>query len=398
MSDWMEDAVREEWDDDKLGYFVTQVEITAEISKSETLPWEVLAGLFRDKWSQLSEGIADNSPLLLPDEMDEWDNWEGSSIPWKGMEDLRDAYNLMDEEKLIGALISFETDAQTLLSIEMTRILDQKIQRGLFQGKEPYDGWPYVQGHEYEESGLDTVGFQDFKTFLVQVHRAQERYKELEQGLTDNTKGCRERRAFYRQCERWYEFLDLQDDEEKRPETLHLTVVGHPDPAESACAGQEVESGAQQTADYIGLRLGLKLSEDDKRIDGDLLRIPTGVAGRRKEHGVWWEWPSEEGELAVSLEEIRLESRVEEPKKILGRSSPLAFCAYLHRYGAADEVDAKRWCVMHAFERDRPSSARVGTGDAARARKELVGETLLFELERPLPGPIARLKAPKRKR
>ena len=65
--------------------------------------------------------------------------------------------------------------------------------------------------------------------------------------------------------------------------------------------------------------------------------------------------------------------------KALGMYSPLAFCAYLHRYGNGREQN-KTWYATHGFERQ-----------ARDAPTQTVGDMLVFRLRRPLPEPIPRL-------
>ena len=61
----------------------------------------------------------------------------------------------------------------------------------------------------------------------------------------------------------------------------------------------------------------------------------------------------------------------------MGQASPLAFCAYLQRYG--DPYDGqKTWRVTHSFDIPGLSSSDRRT----------IGERLKFELARRMPKPI----------
>ena len=380
----MEDAIRQSWDQDRLGRFVFDRKATGSIGKTGEQPWDVVAGLFRDKWLTLSEEIGRN--VALPERFDLPDSKGGVAVSWGGLQDLREAYRIDDEDRLTGALVRFEERAQSLLSVELSRIL-YDIQERSFRGDQPLDGWPYLEGEAYGPNALDTVGFREFVEFLVKIHRAKEAFREVESSLTDRAPGRRERKELYRVCEEWFKFLELEDNLRVQPSPLEVTVQGDTDATAAPFGRERVDETAQFVARYIVMNLGLTLGKDERAGEGTDLRIHTETDEKVKTRHATWDWPTGGGELSVKLEDMLPGVKVVQPSKMLGRSSPLALCAYLHRYGKSYSGDATRWFVVHAFERDLAASE----AESSRMKKSRVGEKIVFKLERGLPEPIAKL-------
>ena len=378
VSSWMDDAVSRAWNAREGGDFVFARQRHRGRTGSTEHPWQSIASEFREAWMEVAEAIGRNADL--PTQFEE--PWSSTAIPWNRVAELRAAYGLEDEDRLTGALVRFEEQAQRLLSTELTSVLCN-TQRTYFKRDKPFDGWPYVGGQRYEPTGLKTVDFRKFKEFLVVMHRARAAFQDLEDQLPDDAPGRRERRAFYGACEGWFKFLDLSDDLRAEPVVLNVTIKGE-DAIDPPFGQERVDETAQFAAKYFTLDLGLTLSEADRAGGDDVLRIATEYQYKIRQRKATWEWRSTGKELTVGLEE-GLGNIAGSSKKILGRSSPLALCAYLHRYGRS-YGDPKTWYVSHAFEQ----TEQVGApGDAARRKK--VGEKAVFMLGRGLPDPIPEL-------
>jgi hypothetical protein len=362
VSSWFRASVVQRWDSTDLGYFATGTRAdTADVAANEA-PWETIGADFHQAWSKLAEAIAANSRL---------DRRVGeASISWGELGKLREDYGLEDE-RLTKELLEFELWARELLSTRLTQLLVE-IQRDHLGDANPDGGWPYIPGEKYTRSGLDTVDFPRFVDFLIAVDRVKEDFRELEEGLRDDFPGVKDRREFYETCDRWYSFLRLADDTGALPEELRLTIYGD-DPLKDPFR-QSLDDGCQYAARWLSLDLGT---------GGGVVRTACARENWQREgHEVTWPWRgNREGELQVGLAEV-LAGVGYAGAKTLGEYSPLAMCAYLHRYG--NSQDQMTWYVTHAFDVER--RARDGS-----VQKQQVGQKLRLELARPLPGPIRKL-------
>lgn len=184
---------------------------------------------------------------------------------------------------------------------------------------------------------------------------------------------------FYRSCEEWFKFLGLKDEPTPTPEQLQLTVLSE-DPLTQPFGKESVSDTCQHTARWLTLDLGLVLGRDATSSGAGVLRIACERQYKRFEgHSVTWPWDPKPGKmLTVSLQDPL--PGVRDPgSKTLGTHSPLALCAYLHRYGVGHNQN-KTWYVTHSFERESSEGA-----------KQTVGDKLVFKLAQPLPEPVAKL-------
>ena len=84
-------------------------------------------------------------------------------------------------------------------------------------------------------------------------------------------------------------------------------------------------------------------------------------------------------------------SLVSKSPSILGTSSPLALCAYLHRYAKYDDQNGV-WVSSHAIDLAQAFRA-AGTADLIPPDgKTRMGAKFTYRLERVMPEPIQRLQ------
>jgi hypothetical protein len=145
--------------------------------------------------------------------------------------------------------------------------------------------------------------------------------------------------------------------------------------------------------------------QDDKQpgvSERSPMRISTLARGDAGARIAWWRWESAGSGVTLKMQ---LAGGIQgEGKKtaypdsiqpiILGNSSPLALCAYLHRYATYDEQNGV-WFSSHAIDL-AAAFKKAGTGDLTPPDgKTRMGAKFTFKLDRPMPAPIQRLnKAP----
>jgi hypothetical protein len=170
------------------------------------------------------------------------------------------------------------------------------------------------------------------------------------------------------------------------------------DPVTPPFGQERVEDTAQHYYDAVALDLGLCIKEGDQPCSTDRpLRIPTLTEQRKGVRRTIWKWTTRPGnpELTVALVDGRRREGVSQNypslTRTLGQSSPLALCAYLHRYGVRSDDE---WVTSHGFDLPR-EFVNKGVGHlkgTVDPDKTFVGEKYIFTLERPLPDPIAKLQ------
>jgi len=371
-------ALSREWDARANGGFVLNHPIAADDRLEERPPWELITRKFE-------AALADvNMPIRKYGELPRQflqgsatDLKPLSPIPWSRVPELRETYGLTDE-RLTGAVVSFEKRAQDLLSAELTKIL-YDIQRGYFHEVRPRadEGWPYLPGDRYDVTGLHTVDFVNFKNFLVEMVRAKLVFEQLEQSLPTGAPGRAARLAFYQGCAAWYEFLGLVNERDPAATDLKLVVEGE-DPTVEPFGRERVGDSAQQDYGKLILELGLSMDQPDKTIPRGALALATLTEEKMKRRSGRWRWSQRStDDVTVELTGDVSGRGRGDLRKTIGQASPLAFCAYLQRYG--DPYDARKtWRVTHSFDIQ---------GLAGGARRT-IGERLKFELPRHLPEPI----------
>ncbi|MGB2988228.1 MAG: type VI secretion protein IcmF/TssM N-terminal domain-containing protein [Phycisphaerae bacterium] len=379
---WLNTSRNGHWDEE-LGLFVYNAKVPFD-DPDVTAPWEPIPEDFMKQWLEVAEGIADHAKLPTQFEDIDVDEYSPTgSIPWGQMQKLREKHGL-DDERLTRQLVEFEDHAQKLLSVALTECL-VGIQKKYFQAKTPRDGWPYLMGEPYSPNALDTVDFNDFKSFLVQVHRADKAFKDHDRTLLKEAPGRKERREFFDRCKDWYEFLGLKDEIGSEEENLRVSIRAL-DPVGEPYGKETVDDGPQHVYGYFVLDLGLKLDAKDDEFGDGALWIATTTEKRMRERQVLWEWKrGTVGKLWVRLK--RPEGGRSPLERELGEASPLAFCAYLHQYGKSYD-NGKIWYVTHPFDLE----------DKPLPDTRFVGERVEFTLDRRLPEPIPKLTVTRPKR
>ena len=399
VASWMQRAIEQYWPRE-LGRFAvdarmpSESEVKAEPGKP---PWQVLSDEHIRRWKELTKGIAARGALPSKFDSDAREK-DPKAIPWGSIATLRREARI-DDEKLTGQLLAFERKAQGLLSKALTETLCG-VQARYFRDLEPFDGWPYLNASADTPKALETVDFADFKGFVREMERAWKAFEVLEDALPQDEPLRGPRLEFYRECQVWARFLQLND--QLMPSPLVVEVEGA-DPVTEPFGKERVQDTAQMYYDAVTLDLALAISkEGEPGASGEEpLRIPTLAADKlNKPRKALWRWGVRTGGtgLSVSLVDGRGPeggggSRYPSITHALGESSPLALCAYLHRHGVHS---GDQWVTSHAFElvtelKQRGQGNLVSTLDPG---KTTVGEKFLFRLERPLPDPVRKLSRP----
>lgn len=390
--DLLAGAFREHW---THGAFVRDARAPAGGGGASARPWEALAAEVAARWSHWGGAVGVNA--VLPDRFDDGVSElpPTSDIPWKGLPELRAEAGLR-EERLTQQLVEFQAKAQAALSAELTRILC-RVQDRYFAQQVPFEGWPYLNPEGKELTALQTVDFEQFLKFLGETRRAADALRPLDQGLPDADLR-RARQAFLAACEQWRTFLGLTAQGGTTP--LEVSVWTE-DPVGEPYGKERVDDAAQHYYRNVRLSVALRLQESGDRAAIRPLEFRTVERGQARAVRTVWEWTrANVAELTFELVDgIQPEGRdfrfpAIRPR-VLGEPGPLAFCAYLHRYGRY--VD-RNWIVTHGVDlaaKFRETSQPELAGQVPNDRP-IVGEKFVFQLPsgRNLPAPIPRLEAP----
>jgi hypothetical protein len=315
-------------------------------------------------------------------------------IPWSDIADLRKETGLTDE-KITRELADLLSRAQGVLSAELTGVLC-KVQQDAFADAEPYEGWPYTDPNGSDTTGLQTVPFENFTTFLATVKRAEDALNPLLKGLPDDVPLVRSRRAFLGQCREWSVFLPL---DAQGLQTELVVTVWTEDPFKDPLGKERVDDTAQAFYRNVQLVLGLRVGTGAAAIVKPLEFATTAeMRGQANKVDAVWDWKGvSEPELTFALVDgippvgktLQYQYPTLAPRAV-GRSSHLALCAYLHRYGNLKDGN---WYVTHGI--DLPDALRKAKRSDLASQLppgiKTIGEKFVFDLKRRLPGPIPKL-------
>jgi hypothetical protein len=354
-------------------------------------PWDTLAGAFATRWIDWCNAVGKDAKLPRRFDVDD-PAAKAAPIPWTDLAGLRGDTGLADE-RLTGQLYEFQQSAQTLLSAELTAIL-AGVQTDSFADQSAFEGWPYVNAAGTGLTALETVAFDQFSKFLLAIQRAEAAFSALEQGLPDEPLR-KTRQAFLQACAQWRDFLKLN----AQGEATRLEVsVWTEDPLGTPQGRAKVDDSAQHYYKQVCLSIGLRPSQGGDAATRALC-FQTTERGKAKSVPAVWEWTRapDMQELTFALTDgVTPEGKnytypAIKPE-VLGRPAPLAFCAYLHRYGVFADGN---WVVSHGVsladkfkDAGKPDLAtQLPTGERQ------IGEKFIFQLApgRVLPGPIAPL-------
>ena len=390
VTDALADAIDREW---SAGDFVRRAAPSGALANAPR-PWAVLADDCGARWSAWCDAVG--GAAHLPRKFDTEDaRAKPQEIPWAALGALRIDTGMGDEQ-LTGQVISFQEHALRLLSIELSSIL-YAVQKDYFVDQQAYDGWPYVNGEGTGEGATDTVDYGQFVRFLQAVQRADTLFAIYEKGIPEDDAHGRERRAFFRACRDWREFLSLTSQGGATP--LEVSVWTE-DPLGEPYGKDRVDDSGQHFYEQVCLNIGLRLQGTSDQSVGQGVCFPTSAEARARHVATVWEW-TRVPELQV-LEFALVSGVTPEGKsyqfpelkpKALGKPSPLAFCAYLHRYGVYDEGN---WIASHALDLQKKfaEANRPDLVQELRADEHLIGEKFIFQLPsgRRLPDAIPVLR------
>lgn len=391
VADLLAGAFREHW---AHGPFVREARASAGGGGAIARPWDALAAEVATRWGHWAAAVGANA--VLPERFDIVSELPAASaIPWRGLPELRAEAGLR-EERLTQQLVDFQAKAQAALSAELTRIL-YGIQERHFAQQMPFDGWPYLNPEGKELTALQTVEFELFLKFLGEMRLAAEALRALDRDLPDG-EWRRARQAFIAACDQWRAFLGLTA--QGAATALDVTVWTE-DPVGEPYGKERVDDAAQHYYRNVRLAIALRLQEAGDRAAVRPLEFRTVERGQARAVRTVWEWTRANiSELTFELVDgIQPEGRdfrfpAIRPR-VLGEPGPLAFCAYLHRYGRY--VD-RNWIVTHGVDlaaKFREAGQPELAGQVPTSRP-MVGEKFVFQLPtgRNLPDPIPRLGPP----
>ncbi|MCC7414259.1 MAG: hypothetical protein IT495_21780, partial [Gammaproteobacteria bacterium] len=377
--------------------FATEAEqANAEVNPASP-PWVTVAHAFDRAWLDVVAGIVANRQL--PRSFQEGAK-EQPEIAWGAIEKLRQDTRLNDE-RLTGEFVAFSKQAQTLLSAELTSIL-YEVQEKYFADQAPYDGWPYLNAAGEQLTALDTVPYKPFKDFLVEIGEAARVLGLLERGIPDDDPLKPQRTALYRSCQQWRDFIGFTPQGQQSDLKLEVRYV---DPLDPTLPGGKV-AGIDDTAQnfYGEVQLYLGLAIQDPNQPGGIgerapLKISTLTRGDAGARTAFWRWQGGGSGSTLKMQfagGIQGEGRQKSypdtiSPLILGGSSPLALCAYLHRYARFSDQGGV-WVASHALDLTE-AFKQAGTGDLippdGRTR---MGAKFTFKLDRAMPDPIQKVQ------
>ena len=395
VTELWEQAVQSRWTG---GTFVRKA--AAKGAATEARPWSTLAAEFAARWVDWCN--ATGQAARLPRKFDTEEAGKALAIPWADIPALRDSTGLADE-RLTGQLVAFQQQAQALLSAELTAIL-AGVQADFFGDQVPFEGWPYI--NEKDTTGplaVETVAFDRFTSFLAAIQRAEAALGPLDKDLPAEDPVRQARQTFLRSCREWREFLQLRPQGGATPLRVLVWIE---DPLSGPSGRVEVRDTTQHYYAEVCLGVGLRPEEAGATVAAQPICFPTRDRGSANRKTAIWEWSglSTTGEMTFQLRgglthAVRNYTYPELKPQVIGRLSPLAFCAYLHRYGRY-YPENNTWVVTHAVnlpelfkEAGHPEYAADVPGE-----RQIVGDEFVFELpaDRKLPGPVVRLSSPRR--
>ncbi len=381
LGDAVSDAERDHWSTLTL---VRDPRAMSEQSDRARDPWEVVTTRVIDEWRDWSQRVGDAAEL--PTDF-------GPSAPPRTLPtlsigvftDLRNELGFEDE-KFTKALVDLERDASTLLSRALSGVYAQVEQR-TFGEIRAYRGWPYTNPDGRGVSATDTVDFPDFEQFLDEIVSAEESLAPLEQGVPNDDRYAQRRREYAGQCKAWRDFIE-------NPLTVTVTIG---DPV-ALPLDPNVEVTAQNYYSKTKLTLGLERSEGG--VDG------LEFSARRSERGdpqrTSWKWVTPPLNNSANLQFELIEpvspdrvawSYPEIDPQALGRPSPLAFPAYLHRYGVQEDG---LWRTVHTIDLVEALDQRYHGSEWGP--EQVVGEMYVFTVTPALPEAITPLREEARPR
>ncbi len=362
-------------------------------------PWQLLSDEFVRLWGEISGGIARNADLPRKFEQNPG---LATRISWGQIEALRQRAGLEDE-KFTGALVNFERRAQLLLSVELNNVL-YEVQDRYFGGLSADRGWPYLPEDGDGKNALRTVDFEKFRKFLVEVDLARESFRSLEEGLPEDDELRRARLAFYQDCRNWLEFIGLTEQAGKSgpraPRDVALEIWGG-DPTRDPFGKEKPDDSAQHYYADTELSLGLHVDAGGGDFREGPFVMATETERKVQKRRAQWRWTSRAQDAEVSVKLMRGLKAADgsqvypELKRVLGTHSPLALCAFLHRYGVPHESE---WIVAFSFDLvdEFQKKSQLNLVQQLKDKsKTKVGDKYIFRfVDRPMPGPIRPLGRP----
>lgn len=378
--DWFDVAMRGSWAASN-GQFAVQAQQPSPDPTGALQPWEAIAIDFERSFNQFASALASNRELprqFTPDIR------EQAPIDWDRIATLREQYRLGDE-KLTGAVQGLSERGRQLLSAELTDIL-RGVQNRYFSGGQAGEGWPYAGG------GLDTVPYEKFKQFLLEVNEAARVFAPLEKGIPDGDSSKQTRLQLYRQCQEWRAFIGYNSQGTPAPLGVKVQTLDPRDPTGPGGICQNVQDTPQLYYRRVELYLGLDVQSGGAVSSGPL-RIDTAAKGQSASAEGFWRWSGAGGPLKMQLADPLQGEGKPQPypdieSLVFGSGSELGFVAYLHAHAQPGDKDGLVWVTCHGQNLAQAFAAK-GLGNLAPpANKGVVGEKFLIRLDRALPAPI----------
>ncbi|MHC5111675.1 MAG: type VI secretion protein IcmF/TssM N-terminal domain-containing protein [Planctomycetota bacterium] len=395
IKEWMRDSLARGWQHPSVS-FITESTRPDLPQFAADSPWTAVSKEYVLRWESLGKRLVQTKSLpvkFLP--RPSAPSASNRSIPWGEIERFREEVGMTDETQITGKMSEFEALAQDYLSQAITDSLYRVQQRAL-DGESSGIGWPYLDGTISNSKMRETLDFENFKRFLLEIRNAEVYFEPLEKDLPPNESLVTRRREFYRNCREWFEFLGMKETKKLEHSDLTITEVMyidpfHPDMREIANKPQET---AQNYYEKATLSLGLIIrDEGENKFKRQPLEIP--LWAEKRDQSSWqakWQWDAS-GPIAFKLVDgKRIGDATNKLKSVtepIGTQSPLSLCSYLET--GKNVGDRRTWATIESL--DLPSAlGKVGQksqADALRRQgKTTYGVGFRFILDRSLPEPI----------
>ena len=365
-------------------------------------PWTAIAKEFKARWDDLGARLVETRDI--PNKFDPRPSSSSASnrrIPWGAIQEFRDETGLTDE-RMTGELVEFELRAQQLLSEAITESL-WSVQQQQLNGAYTSIGWPYLDDKVSNANMQQTVDFEGFKQFLLEVRNAESYFSPLERSLPDDDTLKTRRQALYGACNAWFEFLGMADGRKLQHKDLTITEVEYFDPLanDAPVVGDRPGKTPQQYYEESKLDLGLTIREGP---DSQMKRQPITVQtwAEKRDRSAWearWKWDSGgefEFMLAGGKRIGQSTQKLRTVRKRIGEVTPLALCAYLET--GKSEGDRRTWATVEMIDLPEALDEVGQKAEANKRRSEgvsTVGAGFRFTLERSLPEAIRMIEKPR---
>lgn len=410
VNDWFDTLLSspEKWPSAELGAFVTQARAPYGRPAVGEKPWNKLARDMAARWEDVVvaiEAVFHNKPV--PDRYTNTTPAITKPIPWAELDRLRKEARIEDE-RITGQFADFLVRARDLLSAELSQTLGD-IQQHYFRGTldNVYDGLPYLNQAGSGLTATQTVPYREFRDFLFEIGNAQRVLAKIEEDFPTDDEARQKRMELYRSCEQWRTFMDFNTSRD--PQRLVVEEIVALDPLAKGWKAARIQDTAQNYYRSIRLSLGLDVVGVNEAAPDQAEPLEIGTRQNdRFPQKAYWRWIDRKQPLKMEFIQPREHPLINEHYPeivgnhalVLGDSSPLAFCAYLHRYDIGGRNDdggegrnRREWVTEHGINLSNTFKKLGKEHLAPEEKRSIMGTRLRFRLQRSMPDPIIPLSS-----